>query len=233
MDIFCLFLWCHLGNKFVQMMVDQFTMRLELQAPGVQVAVTVAQAFFEISTVRFRVLFVIHTNQGKTFDGNFSANCCRMWRYIWHFTGLAPMVKSRDTISKWYISWDAFYKISNGAKYLPVLGMALWVTVNCCTMSTSNMLPLGNYVKMPADILLWLSQSEELSLCCSGPCVQKNLACKASLAHKLLWGPFVVKVVLPNNLYCVGGQRKEETIYHDRLCKRGNWVITFWVANCF
>ena len=71
MDILGPFLESHQGNKYVLMMVDQFTRWLELQALGMQDAATVAQAFFESYTVRFGVPFVIHTDQGKNFDGNF------------------------------------------------------------------------------------------------------------------------------------------------------------------
>ena len=59
------------------MMVDQFTRWLELQALGMQVAATVAQSFFESYTVRFGVPFVIHTDQGKNFDGNFFPSVLR------------------------------------------------------------------------------------------------------------------------------------------------------------
>ena len=56
-------------------MVEQFTRWIELQALGVQDAVTVAPAFFKSYTIRFRVLIVIHTDQGKNFDGNFFMQC--------------------------------------------------------------------------------------------------------------------------------------------------------------
>ena len=51
---------------------------------------------------------------------------------------------------------------------------------------------------------------------------KKNMGCKAGLSRKLcplFVGPFIVKVVLPNNMYRIEGQWKEETVHHDRLCK--------------
>ena len=66
MDILGPFLESHRGNKYVQMMVDQFTRWLELQALGVQDAATVAQTFFESYTVRFGVPFVIHSLTHET-----------------------------------------------------------------------------------------------------------------------------------------------------------------------
>ena len=61
---------------------------------------------------------------------------------------------------------------------------------------------------------------------------KKNMGCKAGLSRKLcplFVGPFIVKVVLPNDLYHIEGQRKEETVHHDRLHKCEDRAIPFWV----
>ena len=61
---------------------------------------------------------------------------------------------------------------------------------------------------------------------------KKNMGCKAGLSCKfcpLFVGPFIVKVVLPNDLYHIEGQRKEETVHHNRLRKCGDRAIPFWV----
>ena len=61
---------------------------------------------------------------------------------------------------------------------------------------------------------------------------KKNMRCKAGLSRKLcplFVGPFIVKVVLPNDLYHVEGQRKEETVHHDRLHKCEDRALPFWI----
>ena len=61
---------------------------------------------------------------------------------------------------------------------------------------------------------------------------KRNMGCKAGLSCKLcplFVGPFIVKVVLPNDLYRVEGQRKEETVHHDRLRRCEDRAIPFWV----
>ena len=78
LDILGPFLESSRGNRYVLMMVDQFTHWLEFQALGIQDAKTVARVFFESYTVRFDVPFVIHTDQGLNFDGNFFQAFCNV-----------------------------------------------------------------------------------------------------------------------------------------------------------
>ena len=61
---------------------------------------------------------------------------------------------------------------------------------------------------------------------------KKNMGCKVGFSRKLcplLFGPFIVKAVLPHDLYRVEGQRKEEVMHHDRLRRCEDRVIPFWV----
>ena len=167
MDILGPFLESHRGNKYVLMMVDQFTRWLELQALGMQDAATVAQAFFESYTVRFGVPFVIHTDQGKNFDGNFFRVFCELLESVkTHTTPYRP--SSNNQVERYHQQVLNFLRCFLQGKqrcwdeYLPVLGMVLRATVNWSTGFTPNMLQLGREVNMPADILLGLSRSEEL-----------------------------------------------------------------------
>ena len=281
MDILGPFLESHRGNKYVLMMVDQFTRWLELQALGMQDAATVAQAFFESYTVRFGVPFVIHTDQGKNFDGNFFRVFCELLESVkTRTTPYRP--SSNGQVERYNQQVLNFLRCFLQGKqrcwdeYLPVLGMALRATVNRSTGFTPNMLQLGREVNMPADILLGLPRSEELPQSqgqylktllsrmeevhhqarqhlrqaqltqkkyydlkarsqrfSEGDLVyKKNMGCKAGLSRKLcplFVGPFIVKVVLPNDLYRIEGQRKEETVHHDRLRKCEDRAIPFWV----
>ena len=281
MDILGPFLESHRGNKYVLMMVDQFTRWLELQALGVQDAVTVAQAFFESYTVRFGVPFVIHTDQGKNFDSNFFRVFCELLESV--KTRTTPYrLSSNGQVERYnqqvlnFLRCFLQGKQRSWDEYLPVLGMALRATVNRNTGFTPNMLQLGREVNMPADVLLGLSRCQELPQSqggylkkllsrmeevhhqtrqhlrqaqltqkkyydlkarsqrfAEGDLVYKrNMGCKAGLSRKLcplFVGPFIVKVVLPNDLYRVEGQLKEETVHHDRLRRCEDRAIPFWV----
>ena len=56
------------GNRYVLMVIDQFSLWLEVLALNIQDAETLARVFYETYTVRFGMPFVIHTEQGHNFD---------------------------------------------------------------------------------------------------------------------------------------------------------------------
>ena len=240
-----------------------------------------AHVFFESYTVRFGVPFVIHTDQGRNFDGNFFQAFCDVLDCV--KTRTTPYRPSSNGQVERYNQqvlnflrcflqgkqrcWD---------KYLPVLGMALRATVNRSTGFTPNMLQLGGEVNMPADVMLNFSQAEQLSQMqaeylrallsrmeevqhqarqhlrqaqvrqkkyydlrarankfSEGDLVyKKNMGCKAGLSRKLcplFVGPYIVKAVLPHDLYRVEGQRKDEVMHHDRLRRCEDRAIPLWV----
>ena len=72
------------GNKYVLMIIDQFTRWLEMVPLPVQDAESVAKAFFEYYIVRFGVPWCVHTDQGRNFDSDCSrpsVNCLMLWRH--------------------------------------------------------------------------------------------------------------------------------------------------------
>ena len=281
LDILGPFLESSHGNRYVLMMVDQFTRWLELQAISIQDAETVARVFFESYTVRFGVPFVIHTDQGRNFDGNFFQAFCDVLDCVkTRTTPYRP--SSNGQVERYNQQVLNFLRCFLQGKqrcwdeYLPVLGMALRATVNRSTGFTPNMLQLGREVNMPADVMLNFSQAEQLSQTqaeylrallsrmeevqhqarqhlrqaqvaqkkyydlrarankfSEGDLVyKKNMGCKVGLSRKLcplFVGPYIVKAVLPHDLYRVEGQRKEEVMHHDRLRRCEDRAIPFWV----
>ena len=154
MDILGPFLESHCGNKYVLLMVDQFTRWLELQALGVPDAATVTQAFFESYTVRFGVPFVIHTDQGKNFDGIFFRVFCELLESVKTCTTPyrpSSNGQSRGTISKCWISWGAFYRVSNDA------GMSTWLCWGWCFEQQSIGVP-GSRLTCCSWVVRWTCQ---------------------------------------------------------------------------
>ena len=56
------------GNRYVLMIVDQFSHWLEMVPLTIQDAESIARAFFEICVIRFGAPFVMHMDQGRNFD---------------------------------------------------------------------------------------------------------------------------------------------------------------------
>ena len=156
------------GNKYVLMIIDQFTRWLEMVPLHLQDAKSVARAFFENYVVRWGVPFYIHTDQGRNFESALFHSFC----------SLLEAVKSRTTpyrpsangqverynqlvlnflrcfLGKHQQDWD---------KFLPVLGMSIRSMVNRNTGFTPNLLQLGREINLPADVMLGLPVNRETS----------------------------------------------------------------------
>ena len=157
------------GNKYVLMIIDQFTRWLEMVPLHFQDAKSVARAFFfENYVVRWGVPFYIHTDQGRNFESALFHSFC----------SLLEAVKSRTTpyrpsangqverynqlvlnflrcfLGKHQQDWD---------KFLPVLGMSIRSMVNRNTGFTPNFLQLGREINLPADVMLGLPVNRETS----------------------------------------------------------------------
>ena len=151
------------GNRYVLMIIDQFTRWLEMVALPTQGAEIVAKSFFESYVVRFGVPLQVHTDQGRNFESCLFKSFC----------ALLEVAKSRTTpyrpsangqVERYnqlvlnYLRSFLAGKQREWDQYIPVLGMAVRATVNRSTGFTPNMLQLGREVVMPVDIWLGLRQ---------------------------------------------------------------------------
>ena len=148
-----------LGNKYILMMVDQFTKWVDCAAIPDQKAETVALKFTDYFMSPLGPPLSIHTDQGSNFEsGLFQAFCeqfqiakTRTTPYHPSSNGqverynrvLLPMIRSYIEGKQAY--WD---------KDLSLLVMALHATVNRQTGFTPNRLMLGREVFQPIDILM-------------------------------------------------------------------------------
>ena len=148
-----------LGNKYILMMVDQFTKWVECVPLPLQTAEMVAKAAIDGFLSRFGCPQEIHTDQGKNFDSDLFRRLCE----------LLEITKTRTTpyrpcsngqverynrtllqLIRCYVSdapntWD---------QHLQQLTGAINSTVNRQTGFTRNKMMLGREVSLPVEIML-------------------------------------------------------------------------------
>ncbi len=152
------------GNRYVLMIVDQFTKWFECVAIPDQSAEVMAKAFVDQYIARFGPPLEIHTDQGGCFTGDLFQACCslldvaktRTTPYRPRSNGqverynrvLLPMIRSY--LRGGQSGWD---------EHLQLLAMAIRATVNRSTGFTANMLMLGEEVRTPIDIMLGVADA--------------------------------------------------------------------------
>ena len=70
------------GNKYVLMIIDQFTRWLEMVPLHFEDANLVARAFYENYVVRWGVPFLIHTDQEQNFESTLFHSFCRLLKAV-------------------------------------------------------------------------------------------------------------------------------------------------------
>ena len=165
------------GNRYVLMVIDQFTRWLEMIPLQIQDAESIARAFFESYVVRFGVPFVVHTDQGRNFDSTMFKTFCSLLQSVkTRTTPYRP--SSNGQVERYNQLVLNFIRCFLGGKpkqwdqFLPELGMSIRSMVNRNTGFTPNMLQLGREINMPADVLLGTPRKEED---CSATYVQQLL----------------------------------------------------------
>ena len=148
-------------NKYVLMIIDQFSRWLEIVPLPNQEAETIANAFFETYVVRFGVPFMVHTDQGRNFESKmFKSFCVLMEMSKTRTTPYRPSSNGQvERYNQLVLNFLRCYlagKQRTWDQFLPMLGMAVRATVNRSTGYTPNMLMLGHEINMPADILYGL-----------------------------------------------------------------------------
>jgi transposase InsO family protein len=68
------------GNRYILVMVDQFTKWVEIHALPAQTAIETARCAVDQFFTRFGTPLEIHTDQGKNFDGNLMHALCDLYR---------------------------------------------------------------------------------------------------------------------------------------------------------
>jgi hypothetical protein len=152
------------NNKYVLLLVDQFSKWVEIHPIPEQKAEIIAQTVVEQVFSRFGSPVQIHSDQGKNFDGNLFKSVCRLYRIAkTRTTPYRPCSNGQVErynrillqLIRCYIkgkqrSWDAD---------LQLLAAAIRATPNRATGFTANMLFLGREIASPIDLVMRTSGS--------------------------------------------------------------------------
>ncbi len=155
------------GNRYILVMVDQFTKWVELAALPEYKAPLTAKAFIEHFISTFGCPLECHTDQGQNFMSTLFQTFCKVFEITqtrtspYHPSGngqcevfnrtILQMVRSY--ISKGLRDWD---------EHLPLISMALHSMKNRSTGFSANMMMLGRETLQPIDIVLGRAGSPQL-----------------------------------------------------------------------
>ena len=147
------------GNKYILVMVDEFTKWTEAIPMPNQEASTVAKLFVDEFISRFGVPLEVHTDQGRNFESSLFKQMCDLFRiHKTRTTSFRP--QANGTVERFnrtltnmltaYCSktqnlWD---------NYLSQVMMAYRSTTHSSTKMTPNMMVLGYDIYMPSQAFL-------------------------------------------------------------------------------
>ncbi len=154
------------GNRYILMIVDQFTKWLTCVALPDQSAESISNAFFDNFVCILGVPTEIHTDQGRNFDGKVFQSICDLLQI--DKTRTTPYrPRSNGQVERYnrtvlqFIRCFLERKQTEWDKYLPSLGMSLRATVNRSTGYTPNFLMFGCEVNLPAEIIFGLDSCNQ------------------------------------------------------------------------
>lgn len=147
------------GNKYILVMVDQFSKWVELAAIPDQTAEVIATQFLSRFVSTFGCPLEVHTDQGKNFDSNLFKTLCELLQISkTRTTPYRPcsngQVERYNRLILAFV-WCFSQGRNNGwDEHLVQLSMALHSMVNRSTGFTPNLLMLGREVIQPIDLFL-------------------------------------------------------------------------------
>ena len=147
------------GNKYILMIVDQFTKWVSCIPLPDQNAKRMALAFYEHFVCFFGCPLQIHTDQGRNFDGNYFQALCDLLQVVkTRTTPYRPssngQVERYNRVVLQFVRCFIDGKQRDWDKYIASVAMSIRATVNKSTGFTPNFLMFGQELNMPADILL-------------------------------------------------------------------------------
>ena len=123
------------GNRYVLMMIDQFTKWVEMAAIPEQSALTIAEKFVVHFVVTFGCPLEVHTDQGRNFDGNLFKSLCTILevaktRTTPYHPSSNGQIERFNTVLLQMIRCYIEKKSRRWDKDIPLLSMALHSMVN-------------------------------------------------------------------------------------------------------
>ena len=150
------------GNKYILMMVDQFTKWVECVPLPLQTAEVVAKAAVDGFLSRFGCPLEIHTDQGKNFDSALFRRLCELLEITkTRTTPYRPCSNGQvERFNRTLLQLIRCYVLGspkNWDQHLHQLTGAINSTVNRQTGFTPNRMMLGREVGMPVEVMLGTS----------------------------------------------------------------------------
>ena len=147
------------GNKYVLVMVDQFTKWVECCALADQTAEVVARVFVDQIIARLGCPLELHSDQGRNFESKVFKEICELLEITkTRTTPYRPQANGqverfnrtimqilRCFIRDYHEDWDV---------YIPLVAGAIRSTVNRSTGYTPNYLMMGREVMQPLDLMM-------------------------------------------------------------------------------
>jgi hypothetical protein len=148
-----------IGNKYILMMIDQFTKWVEMATLPEQSALLIGQQFVVHFIVTFGCPLEVHTDQDRNFDGNLFKALCEILevaktRTTPYHPSSNGQVERYNTIVVQMIRCYIQKKNKRWDIDLPPLSMALHSMVNRQTGVTPNSLMLGGETIQPIQLML-------------------------------------------------------------------------------
>ena len=157
-DILGPFVESNAGNRYVFVMIDQFTKWLELAPLADQTAQVVAGTLVQQFICRMGCAYEIFTDQGRNFESALFKEVCKLLEMAkLRTTPYRPssngqvermnreiLFKIRAYLDKKQKDWDL---------HLPFIGMSLRASINESTGYSPNMMMLGREVTVPLDFV--------------------------------------------------------------------------------
>ena len=145
-------------NKYILVMIDQFTKWIELAAIPEQSAETVAKVFVEEFICRMGCAQHVFSDQGKNFESQLFHQVCELLQMAKsRTTPYRPSANgqvermNREILAKLRIHIEGKQHLWD--QYLPYIGMAMRASVNKSTGFSPNMMMLGREIALPVDLL--------------------------------------------------------------------------------
>ena len=153
------------GNKYVLVVVDQFTKWVEAYALPDQGAETTARALVFEFIVRYGAPLTIHTDQGRNFESELFRRICSLFEVTktrttpYHPASNGQVERFNQTVLQMLRSyvrqdqrdWDV---------YLPLVTAAYRAAPHASTGFTPNHMMFGREVRMPGDMVMDESSNE-------------------------------------------------------------------------
>ena len=157
------------GNRYVLMVIDQFTRWVECLPLPDQAAITVAKVLVEDFFCRFGIPLELHSDQGSNFMSQLFKELCEKFEIRqtrttpYHPSGNGQVERQNRTllqlirayIGKFQDSWD---------ENLPLLGCAIRSSLNRSTGYSPNQMMLGRELFLPAEVTFGLAEVNRESL---------------------------------------------------------------------